>query len=184
MSLRHAVLIALQNEEGTGYEIAKWFDQGMGNFWSATHQQIYLELRKMVNAGFVTFTEIEQTGKPAKKVYAVTEQGMEELKSWLEKPVKQCAVKDALLMKIYSGHLLEPQKLLNIMQEQKEKTQALLDKFKDIEKQFFSDLENCCLQQRYVYLTLRSGMIHAKASLAWCDEVIRFLDAKIADSTS
>ena len=179
MSLRYAVLIALQNEEGTGYEIAKWFDQGMGNFWSATHQQIYQELQKMVAAELVTFNEIVQSGKPAKKVYSVTENGIEELKSWLEKPIKLCAVKDALLMKIYSGHLLSPKILLNEMITKQNHTRELLVKYNEIEKKWFSEKHKLSLQEQYIQLTLRSGIIHAEAWIQWSNEVIEFLELKI-----
>lgn len=180
MSLRHAVLIALHNGEGTGYEITKWFDAGMGYFWAATHQQIYLELRKMVEAGLVTFTEMEQIGKPAKKIYALTEEGMFELKRWLETPVKQCARKDALLMKIYSGHLIATDKLLSEMKRQLAETDMALNKFLEIEQQFFSDPDTFNVQQHFVHLTLRNGIVHSQASLNWCNEVINFLQSQKA----
>jgi len=184
LSLRHAVLIALQNEEATGYEIAKWFDQGMGYFWSSTHQQIYQELRKMVVSELLTFREVSQSGKPAKKIYTITESGINELKSWLEKPVKQYVVKDALLMKIYSGHLLAPEKLLQEILTQQNHARELHTKYDEIEKKWFSEKENLSLQQQYIFLTLRNGIIQADAWLKWSHEVVEFLEGKIEQTSN
>jgi DNA-binding PadR family transcriptional regulator len=175
MALRHAVLISLQSEEATGYEIAKWFDCGMGYFWHASHQQIYLELGKMTKAGLVDFREIEQTGKPAKKVYRVTKEGMKALEEWLLKPAKQFVIKDELLMKVYAGHLTPPAHLLAEVQVHKKDYQALLKTFQEIESQWFSKPKELPLQQQYIHFTLKNGIYYAQAWLKWCDELIEFL---------
>ena len=47
MALTHAILVALSEQSGSGYELARRFDRSIGYFWSATHQQIYRTLRVM-----------------------------------------------------------------------------------------------------------------------------------------
>lgn len=44
MSLRHAILVLLQDQEASGYDLAREFANSIGLVWNATHQQIYLEL--------------------------------------------------------------------------------------------------------------------------------------------
>ena len=42
MSLRHAILVLLQDQEASGYDLAREFANSIGLVWNATHQQIYL----------------------------------------------------------------------------------------------------------------------------------------------
>ena len=48
MALAHAIMTALLEDDLSGYELAKDFEASLGFFWHASHQQIYLELRKLV----------------------------------------------------------------------------------------------------------------------------------------
>ena len=47
MALAHAIMTALIEDDLSGYELARDFEVSLGFFWSASHQQIYQELRKM-----------------------------------------------------------------------------------------------------------------------------------------
>ncbi|MFX7784895.1 PadR family transcriptional regulator, partial [Acinetobacter baumannii] len=68
MSIQHALLTSLLEKPSSGYELARRFDKSMGYFWSATHQQIYRELGRMAEAGWVSVEE-EEDGR--KKTYTV-----------------------------------------------------------------------------------------------------------------
>ena len=94
MSLRYAILASLIRKEGTGYEIANFFDWSIGNFWKSSHQQIYKELAKLTKDKFVTFKQVHQTGKPSKKIYKITIKGQQELIKWLESPGQEHLVQD------------------------------------------------------------------------------------------
>jgi len=67
MSLPHAILTILEREKSSGYDLARHFALTAGQIWSATHQQIYLELGKLHQSGWVDFKLINQEGKPDKK---------------------------------------------------------------------------------------------------------------------
>lgn len=182
MALRYALLIALQEAPATGYEITKRFDEAMGYFWQSSHQQIYLELKKMTEKGLVEFEEREQAGKPDKKIYHATEKGLQELKQWLAQPLKDSAFKDALLMKIYAGPLGSPQQLYDEMKNKQTANEKLLQTFHAIESEVFRDVQSLDLQHQYTYLTLRNGIITVKAWLQWCEEVLVFLEKQIGKS--
>ena len=55
MSLKHAILILLETEPGSGYDLVKRFKAGLGYFWNAKHQQVYQELKKLSEAGWLAF---------------------------------------------------------------------------------------------------------------------------------
>ena len=73
MSLKHAILILLETEPGSGYDLVKRFKAGLGYFWNAKHQQVYQELKKLSEAGWLAFAEETQETRPDKKVYRLTQ---------------------------------------------------------------------------------------------------------------
>ncbi|MDH5547097.1 MAG: PadR family transcriptional regulator [Gammaproteobacteria bacterium] len=179
MSLKHAVLIALEENEGSGYEITKWFEDGPGHFWFATHQQIYRELAKMTDDGWVSFNEVQQQGKPAKKMYQLTTQGRNALVEWLLEPGSPSPLKDTLLMKIYSGHLVSPKHLLEELLRVKHANEETLSRYHQIEEELYTTENRKVECVQFAHLTLRNGIIMLTAWLMWADEVIQFLNKKI-----
>ena len=108
MALEHAILVALSERDGSGYELARRFDRSIGYFWPATHQQIYRVLRRMDEAGWVTHTEIAQDGRPDKKVYRVSAAGRDELSRWLAEPEDPAVLRDGLGVKLRGASLGDP----------------------------------------------------------------------------
>jgi len=49
-------------------------------FWQARHSQIYPELARLEEKGLVTHQVVEQQDRPDKKVYSVTDSGLDALK--------------------------------------------------------------------------------------------------------
>ena len=83
MSLRYAILGFLSWKAHTGYELKKLFADSLSFYWSGNSNQIYGCLLQLHKEGSVS-SEIQQQDKyPARKVYAITAQGREELRAWL-----------------------------------------------------------------------------------------------------
>ncbi len=180
MSLKHATLIALMDKEATGYEIAKWFDEGLGYFWRASHQQIYLELSKMNNLGLVSFKEQAQSGKPTKKIYKVTRKGKADLVDWMVQATARPVYKDALLMKVFAGHLISPELLLLEIKRHRDSYLESKARLEEINSTIFNDVENLPIETQFMHLTLRNGVLQTDAFLKWTDEVIPFLKKQIS----
>jgi len=100
VSLRHAILVLLQDQEASGYDLAREFANSIGLVWNATHQQIYLELGKLNERHMVSFRHVPQEGKPDKKLYSITEDGRQELIRWLKKPAGPARIRDAFMVKV------------------------------------------------------------------------------------
>lgn len=176
MSLKHAILTLLETEEGSGYDLLKRFKERLGFFWNASHQQIYLQLKKMSEEGLITFEVETQSGKPDRKVYRVTEQGHQALMDWIEHPVKVNKVNDALLVKLYAGHLVDHDILAQEIHRHKEIHSRMLNTFLAIEKEFLSLSKHDKKQFELPYLTLRRGILGEQAWLAWAEEVESFFE--------
>ncbi|MEU5210975.1 PadR family transcriptional regulator [Streptomyces sp. NPDC020742] len=80
MSLRHAVLGLLAESPASGYDLMKLFNASLANTWPATQSQVYGELGKLTDAGLV---EVAAHGPRGRKEYAITEEGLAELRHWL-----------------------------------------------------------------------------------------------------
>lgn len=171
MSLRHAILTLLETEPASGYDIVRHFKRSLGYFWNAKHQQVYQELRRLSEEGWLQYAEQAQADKPDKKIYSISPNGRAELKRWLSQAVAPNKINDALLVKIYGGALLEADNLREEMARHRSTHQATLDSLLHIEQRYHALSPEEKTQQRLPYLTLRRGIIGEQAWLAWADEV-------------
>ena len=75
MSLRFAILGYLSTGPGTGWDISRQFDTGLGWFWTARHSQIYPELKRMTQEGLVE-RDSETVGESLERFsYSITDTG-------------------------------------------------------------------------------------------------------------
>ena len=102
MALGDAILACLTERPMTGYELAKTFDNSIGFFWKADHQQIYRELTKLRDRGHIQGREVVQSGKPNKLVYTLTPEGRAALRHWAARPGVPASIKDDLLVRLYA----------------------------------------------------------------------------------
>lgn len=176
MALAHTILTILSTSPCSGYDISKQFDEGVGCYWKASQQQIYRELSKMEQRGWVKFEQIPQVGKPDKKIYCITETGREALHRWYLEPTEPTPIREDLLVKVLAGAFM-PQDLL--LEELKRRRQSHLEQL--LHYQAMADqyhrLDNPPPQEQYRYLTLRRGISYEQDWVNWCDEVL----ARLAD---
>ncbi len=109
MDIKTLCLGALSLRNASGYEIKKMFEEGpFSHFYDGGYGSIYPALNKLLTEGFVTCVEVEQDGRPAKKVYTLTDSGMTALKADLhKKPVRDKTRSESITM-MFFGHLLSP----------------------------------------------------------------------------
>jgi DNA-binding PadR family transcriptional regulator len=176
MALSHAILAVLASRTCSGYDLAKQFDGSVGFFWHATHQQIYRELTKLEENGWIDGEMIQQNGRPDKKSFSINEAGTKQLQDWIAKSTPLSPMKDELLTKLFVGHLVPIEQLLQQLQEQRSHHVENLATYHTIEQQFFSQPTELSLQLRCQYLTLRNGIHYETGWLAWCDEAIGQLE--------
>lgn len=175
MALAHAILVALTDSPGSGYDLARRFDGAASFFWDASHQQIYRELAKLEAAGHVNAVKVETDTHSPKKRYAVTASGRAMLIDWLKIPTAVSPVKDNLLVKLFSGHLVAPAVLLTELRQHRKQHQLRLTEYQSIEDRLFPDAEALSHEGTYQYLTLRHGIQLEQAWLRWCDDAIATL---------
>jgi DNA-binding PadR family transcriptional regulator len=98
MSLRMAALGLLAQHPGSGYDLLRRFEKSMANVWPATQSQLYGELNRLADNGFI---EVAEIGPRGRKVYRVTESGRAELLRWVTDPQDDPPVRDPELLRIF-----------------------------------------------------------------------------------
>jgi DNA-binding PadR family transcriptional regulator len=177
MSLKHAILVLLETEPSSGYDLVKHFKSRLGYFWNAKHQQVYQQLKKLTEDGWVTFQAHSQNDKPDKKVYEITELGRSGLGEWISQPVKPNKINDALLVKFYGGHLTSKTNLMAELNAHKTTHQETLNNLLNIEASYLELNKEKQAHYLLPYMTLRRGIIGEKAWLEWAVEVEQTLCA-------
>ncbi|MFE2284256.1 PadR family transcriptional regulator [Streptomyces sp. NPDC059443] len=111
--------------ERTGYELKKWADSSLRFFyWSPAISQIYAELRRLEELGYAASVRSGPEEARAKRRYAITPAGREALAGWARDSAEAGppVLKHGLLLRIWLGHLAEPELLRRMVTEHLERT--------------------------------------------------------------
>jgi DNA-binding PadR family transcriptional regulator len=177
MAIAHAILVSLVESPASGYDLGKQFDDAsVGFFWKATHQQIYRELTKLEEQGWITAEVIAQESRPDKKIYTVTELGKQQLVEWMAQPSEPTAIKDELLVKVFAGYLVPEKTMLEELKRHRHLHQEKLGIYQDMEQRYFQNPQALAQEAKFRYLTLRKGIRYESDWIAWCDEAIALLN--------
>lgn len=96
----------------SGYDIKRLFDHMLSPIWGgAAQSQIYKELRRMKEFGWVDMEREEQESRPDRKVYSITEQGHAALRKWQAQPPEVFQIRDEMLLKVLFGSFASPDDL-------------------------------------------------------------------------
>lgn len=164
-----SVLGLLSFRECSGYELKKFIEESIGNFWSESFGQIYPTLKKLEAAGLVTVSDDEGTGAREKKVYRITETGHARLREWLSLPAMDQVPRNELLLKLFFGPRAEKAQMRKLLETKRAEMAADLKRFEAIEAGMVERYKGHP-GLPYWLMTVRYGKAEAKALVAWCDE--------------
>jgi DNA-binding PadR family transcriptional regulator len=171
-TLGYAVLGLLSREELSGYDLKRWMERPLGYFWSARHSQIYPELARLEGEGLVTHTLVEQSGKPDKKVYEITAEGLEALRDWVTQPPTSRPVRDELTLKAYSVWLTDREKAAGLFREEGLQHEEQLAYYEDLrawmEGEHQQEVRDPGSPWFATYATLQRGIGYEKEYAEWC----------------
>ncbi len=106
-------------EEVSGYDLKKWIDWSVDLYYvSPSYSQIYTELKKLEGLGLVTSRVERDEGTRSRRLYKITPAGMEAVTEWTnEAPVDPPVLKHSVLLRVNFGHLSNPARLKELLQE-------------------------------------------------------------------
>jgi DNA-binding PadR family transcriptional regulator len=102
MSVRNALLGLLEQRPRHGYELHDAFEAVAGgeDNWDVKPAQVYATLTRLEQGGLIVQVSLEQEGGPAKRIFALTPAGQEELRAWFQTPVKAAHQRDEFYLKL------------------------------------------------------------------------------------
>jgi DNA-binding PadR family transcriptional regulator len=106
-------------EEISGYDLKKWIDWSVDlYYWSPSYSQIYTELKKLESLGLVTSRVERDEGTRTRRLYKITKAGMDAAIEWVnDAPVDPPVLKHSVLLRVTFGHLTNPVRLKEVLQE-------------------------------------------------------------------
>ncbi|MFJ4327971.1 PadR family transcriptional regulator [Streptomyces tricolor] len=183
MALRNAVMAALLEGEASGYDLAKGFDASVANFWTATPQQLYRELERMEREGLIAARVVEQERRPNKRLFSLTEAGLEAVRAYVaEPPGRPTTVRDELLVKVQCADIGDIEAVRAAVTERMEWAAAKLARYERLKERLLSgrtEDEYCAQAERIgPYLTLLRGMAFERENLRWGETALRILERR------
>lgn len=171
-TLGFALLGLLARSERSGYDLTQGLKDPVGHFWHASHSQIYPELARLEAALLVAHTVVEQTERPDKKVYRLTEAGQDALSGWLAAETPVPRARDELVLKAYAIRLADPSAAARMMRkhaqvhaERRMEFEARLERFEAEAGEAFWHPGSPWFG---AHATLRRGIGYEREYQEWC----------------
>ena len=163
------------DREMSGYDVKQWADHSLTFFyWSPAVSQIYGELKRLEDRGYVTGRDARLDEQRTKRVYAITDEGRKALAEWLETSAVDAPVlKHSVMLRLWLGHLTSPARLREILVEHRRHLELVLAEVQADERTAEQEPE-----WSYPALVLRWGERYYRNELDQIDELLRELDGR------
>lgn len=133
VNVRSLCLAILYFGEATGYEIKKMSVEGKySHFVDASFGSIYPALAKLETDGCVTVREEPQPGKPARKIYSITEAGKKLFIEALHEAPGRDVFRSAFLMVSMCAALLPKERVAQAIDERLADLQSEIDHLEEV----------------------------------------------------
>lgn len=156
-----AVLGALAVEPATGYGVRQAITQTLGHFWQESFGQIYPTLAVLEREALVT--------KGADGRYRTTVAGRQRLMALLAEPIKPTKPRNGLLLRLFFAAHLPAGRAEQLLTTARDEAKAALAELEAIERAVRSEPH---AEREDWVTTVRFGVHHARATLAWAEEAL------------
>jgi len=162
MAVKFIFLALLTQKPMYGYEIKESFEQMVSNHWQLNFGQVYTTLSRLERDKFVYMEEIQQSERPDKKVYYITEAGKEYLNKWLEENKKWNMYFDDIAFKVALFDIISKEQAIKILSAYRIYVLKLIRSLIDFrEKRKDVNL--------YQELVIERNLIKAEGEIKWID---------------
>jgi DNA-binding PadR family transcriptional regulator len=140
----------------TGWELDAAVEGSIANFWNVTRSQVYRELRTLAELGLA---EAGDAGPRDRRPYSVTEAGREAFSAWIVRNPGSPIVRMPLLLTVFFGRHIPPQRLMEIVHTELEAGEEALVKYEAMHQAYAGD--------PFVSQVLQFGIDYQRTLLAW-----------------
>jgi PadR family transcriptional regulator, regulatory protein AphA len=116
----YAILGFISKQPASGYDIKKQFAANAKWYWSESNAQIYPILKRMEAKDCLSSYIDNSSGARQRRIYSITDQGIEKLNAWLQQPVEPTTHREEFFLKFnLSEHLDISYRIQQVRQFQK-----------------------------------------------------------------
>jgi PadR family transcriptional regulator AphA len=162
-----AVLGLLGSKPMSGYDIKRAVDRTIRHFWAASYGQIYPELKRLEEAGWIAGKDADRGGR-ARRVYRITAAGRRELEGWLHGYETRIELRDESLLRLFFADTLPPAEALGLLVARREGYRMMLAYLRSLDDGQGPD-------PPFVDLVYRWALDYCEWGIEWCDRQERRL---------
>lgn len=178
MSLKHGLLGLLTLRKSSGYDLSKLFQESLSYFWVANQSQIYRELDKMEEVGWVVSSKVEQDARPNKRVYGITKEGNAELIRWLkdDSAEEMGVVRNPLLMKLFFSAKVDKEHAVTLLTNYR---RICVEAMENIKAQVaeIGEVEESAAKPAYWLYSTNYSIAYYEFQIKWIDETVARLQS-------
>ncbi len=171
-----ALLGLLSAKPMSGYELKRFIDSSIGDFWTESFGQIYPILKRLEQEGLLRGREGERSGST---VYSLTDAGRDRLRAWLGVAPTPQVMRNELLLKLFFGNLGPVAGSRRHVEEFRKRTESDRRRYAEIERSIKGGFAGHPALP-YWLISLNYGRIEAEALLHWAEETLAMLDGLAA----
>ncbi|MGI8798378.1 MAG: PadR family transcriptional regulator [Pseudonocardia sp.] len=166
----------LAKRPGSGYDTAAFADRSIRFFWPISRSQLYSELSRLEELGWVSGTAVQQDRYPDKRVYEPTAAGLQALQEWLDAPAgpQRKRTQDAAVLRTFLGTLMSQQRLVEQLEDYGTQAEKLHAELTGVIAHI--DAKDPTRSRALGRATARYGVLQAEATIAWTKEVRALLE--------
>jgi DNA-binding PadR family transcriptional regulator len=162
-----AVLGLLGLKPMSGYDIKRAVDRTIRHFWAASYGQIYPELKRLEEAGWIAGKDADRGGR-SRRVYRITAAGRRELEGWLHGYETRIEMRDESLLRLFFADELPRDEALGLLAARREGYRMMLAYLRSLDDGAGAD-------PPFVDLVYRWGLDYCEWGIEWCDRQERRL---------
>jgi PadR family transcriptional regulator AphA len=151
----------------SGYDIKRIVDRSIRHFWAASYGQIYPELKRLEEAGWIVGDRAPRGGR-ARTMYRITATGRRALQGWMRASDTRVELRDESLLRLFFADALSPEDALGLLTGRREGYRQMLAYLEALDDGTGPD-------SPFVDLVYRWGLDHCRWGIEWCDQQERRL---------
>jgi PadR family transcriptional regulator AphA len=182
-SVQYVLLSLLAREPLSGYDMKLQMNGRINSFYKINNNQLYPVLSKLEAEGLIELQSHERESyRPARKVYKITEAGIESLKAWVVEPTEPEYVRMEFLLKQYSSWLVEPAVMISLLEAKEQEHRKRLEEYES-KVALFRETHRNLSSDNPLFSTIaviEMGVGFERSYMEWCEKMIGWLKANQA----
>ncbi|MFB6839034.1 PadR family transcriptional regulator [Streptomyces sp. NPDC056361] len=170
MSIRHGLLALLERGPRYGSQLRTEFESRTGATWPLNVGQVYTTLNRLERDGMVAQSGEDAAGHA---LYAITDNGRTELRTWFEKPVDRTSpARDELAIKLAMAVGAPSVDIRDVIQSQRRHTVQAMQDYTRLKAQALAAVESGGARERddvAWLLVLEQLIFQTEAEARWLD---------------